>query len=609
MRNLFCFIGMSFFSMLLFVPFTAHAHEAADIYINEIWAIPCEDTGNITSVFMTVDNTAVDHPVALIAGSSPVARHIHLVEGDGGCSEAMTERIVIPFGERVNFREDSYAISMEMNELHKAGEPFILTLTFDMLDDDFNSEGMTVDVVVGVPILEAPPSPSDILIITPWARPTAPGMMGDHDHTAEPPAFPAAAYMQLRNNGDAPERLVSAFSPVAGITEIHETQMQDDVMRMGAIDGLDLPPGETVRFEPGGYHIMLIELARDLFEGEAIPFTLTFESGTELTVAIPVYDLMMPEMSDAHDHSSHDHGSHDHSQQANGSMTLHFAAMVGDAPALCGETYPGIGADAAEISFNDFRFYVSNIHLLTAEGEAVPFQLEQDGLWQHENVALLDFENGTAGCSEIGNAAVNGIIIGEAPAGEYTGLRFDLGVPFELNHLDVTAAPSPLNIGAMWWSWQGGYKFIRVDLMTDATESEPAWNIHIGSTGCASPAGVIPPAEACARPNIATITFDAFDFDQNIIIADLGGLLQDIALYENTPMPPGCMSGVDDPDCPALFFNFGLSLDSGICTDADCAAQTFFHVGDADTVMLIGRIGMNGMDEMNGDHDHDHDHH
>lgn len=289
-------------------------------------------------------------------------------------------------------------------------------------------------------------------------------------------------------------------------------------------------------------------------------------------------------------------------------MTLHFAAMVGDEMALCGETYAGIGADEATISFDDFRFYVSNIQLLTAEGDAVPFQLEQDGMWQVEDVALLDFENGEAGCSEIGNAALNGEVIGMVPMGDYVGLTLDLGVPFELNHLDVTAAPSPLNVAAMWWNWQVGYKFIRVDLMTDATENN-AWNIHLGSTGCQSPAGAVPPTERCARPNIATITFDEFDFENGVIVADLGTLLTAVPLYENTLMPPGCMSGVDDPDCPALFPNFGLSLNDGGCPEGDCSSQTLFRVSDMESVTLVGRTEMSAEMNMNmdaGGHGHGH---
>jgi len=273
--------------------------------------------------------------------------------------------------------------------------------------------------------------------------------------------------------------------------------------------------------------------------------------------------------------------------------------------AMCGESYAGLGADGAEVQFNDFRFYVSNVQLLTADGATVPMQLEQDGIWQHENVALLDFEDGTATCSEIGNASLNGEVIGMAPAGEYVGLTFDMGVPFELNHLDVTLAPSPLNIAALWWNWQGGYKFIRLDLVTDAEENS-AYNIHLGSTGCDSPAAAIAPEEPCARPNLPSITIDEFDFENDVIVADLGGLLTDVPLYEREPMPPGCMSGVDDADCPAVFPNFGLSLEDGTCTDGDCSAQSFFRVAAADDVTLVERTDMSMEDMDMGGESHEH---
>jgi uncharacterized repeat protein (TIGR04052 family) len=269
-------------------------------------------------------------------------------------------------------------------------------------------------------------------------------------------------------------------------------------------------------------------------------------------------------------------------------VTLRFAATVGDEIALCGETYAGIGTDDATVSFNDYRLYVSNIHLLAADGSAVPLVLEQDGLWQVDDVALLDFEDGSAGCATTGNAPLNGVVRGTAPEGDYTGVRFDLGVPFALNHQDVTSAPSPLNIAAMWWNWQGGYKFIRVDVETDAPENS-GWNVHLGSTGCVSAAGAVPPAGPCSRPNVATFTFDGFDFADDVIVADLGGLLAGVPLYENTLMPPGCMSAVDDPDCPALFDGFGLSLEAGTCPDRDCSAQTFFRTAKATDVTPVTR--------------------
>jgi len=312
-------IWLIMLSFLLLVALPVHAHEATDIYVEDIWATPCAETGSITSVFMTVDNTAVAHPIALIGASSPVAEHVHLVEGDGGCAEGMTERIVIPFGERVNFQDARYAIAVEMNESHAVGAPFSLTLTFDMLDADLNSEGMSVDVVVGVPIMAEAPLSSDILVVAPWARPTAAHDMSDHDHgdgemdmetetdmnmEMEAPMFPSAVYMRLLNRGTEPDRLIGASSPVAEITELHETTIENDVMRMSAVEALDLPVGEWVDIAPGGYHIMLVNLVQELYEGDAIPLTLTFESGGEMTIAVPVYDAQMGGMTE-HNHEHH----------------------------------------------------------------------------------------------------------------------------------------------------------------------------------------------------------------------------------------------------------------------------------------------------------------
>jgi hypothetical protein len=72
-------------------------------------------------------------------------------------------------------------------------------------------------------------------------------------------------------------RLVSASSPVAGVTEIHEMTMDGQVMRMRAVDGLDLPAGRAVQLKPGGYHVMLMELKQPLKAGETVPITLVIE--------------------------------------------------------------------------------------------------------------------------------------------------------------------------------------------------------------------------------------------------------------------------------------------------------------------------------------------
>ncbi|MGQ9908709.1 MAG: MbnP family copper-binding protein [Candidatus Flexifilum sp.] len=256
-------------------------------------------------------------------------------------------------------------------------------------------------------------------------------------------------------------------------------------------------------------------------------------------------------------------------------VTIRFAAMVGERPAACGMIYDGLGTAGSPVSLNDYRFYVSNVRLIDAAGAEVPVELTQDGLWQYTNVALLDFEDGSGLCGEVGTPEMNTRIVGTVPEGEYRGIVFDLGVPFELNHLDVAAAPAPLNLPAMWWNWRGGYKFVRIDMQTPQSQT-PQWFIHLGSTGCNSPDNNTPPTEPCSHPNLPTVRLDGFDPLRNFVVADLAGLLAGVNLNESTPMPPGCMSGMDDPDCPALFTGFGLDLATGV--NSDSAAQTFFRV-------------------------------
>ena len=71
------------------------------------------------------------------------------------------------------------------------------------------------------------------------------------------------AFMKITSKDGA--RLVSASSPVAGVTEVHEMKMDGGVMKMRALqDGLDLPAGKTVELKPGGYHVMLMDLKSTL---------------------------------------------------------------------------------------------------------------------------------------------------------------------------------------------------------------------------------------------------------------------------------------------------------------------------------------------------------
>ena len=97
-----------------------------------------------------------------------------------------------------------------------------------------------------------------------WVRTSVPGQMA------------TGAFMKITSKDGA--RLVSASSPVAGVTEVHEMKMDGGVMKMRALqDGLDLPAGKTVELKPGGYHVMLMDLKSTLTKNGTVPLTLVFK--------------------------------------------------------------------------------------------------------------------------------------------------------------------------------------------------------------------------------------------------------------------------------------------------------------------------------------------
>ncbi len=237
------------------------------------------------------------------------------------------------------------------------------------------------------------------------------------------------------------------------------------------------------------------------------------------------------------------------------SVALNFKGAVNGEDFACGTTYSGVGTTSSDMTPADFRLYIHGIELLTEDGTAVPLELDQDSPFQTSDVVLLDFEDKSGPCSN-GTTETNTQATGTAPAGTYTGVRFVLGVPFELNHADAAVAESPLNLTAMFWNWQGGYKFMRLEGAT--TDTADAARIHLGSTGCETDdAGA---TTECSNPNRPTITLEDFDLTSNTIVADLGTLLAGSDINANTDMtPPGCMSSASDPECAPILERFGIS--------------------------------------------------
>ena len=104
---------------------------------------------------------------------------------------------------------------------------------------------------------------AEVTISEPWIR----GMVTGQSATG--------AFMAISSNEAT--ALVGASSPVASKVEIHQMSMDQGVMKMRPLDRLQVPANGTVRLEPGGYHVMLIGVAKPLAKGDKVPLTLQFQ--------------------------------------------------------------------------------------------------------------------------------------------------------------------------------------------------------------------------------------------------------------------------------------------------------------------------------------------
>jgi uncharacterized repeat protein (TIGR04052 family) len=271
-------------------------------------------------------------------------------------------------------------------------------------------------------------------------------------------------------------------------------------------------------------------------------------------------------------------------------INIKFKAMADNTEIECGKEYSNIGTTKSKIKFTDFRMYISNVKLIDSKGKEVDLKLEQDKKWQNGNLSLLDFENKEGDCST-GTAETHKEITGTINKDTYKGLKFTLGVPFEQNHQDVNKAESPLNLTSMFWVWNSGYKFARIDMKT--TGIQQGYFIHLGSTGCmdmpmsvkhegaedehtsgSSPTSANMPPKSCMNPNRAEIVLSEFNPESNKVIIDVSKLLENSNVDTNQDKTPsGCMSSPDDKDCEPILNNLGIKFNA-----SESKGQTTFRM-------------------------------
>mgnify|MGYP002137180755 CR=1 FL=1 len=242
-------------------------------------------------------------------------------------------------------------------------------------------------------------------------------------------------------------------------------------------------------------------------------------------------------------------------------LELPFEAVMDGQPVRCGSIHAGQGSDRMKVTFSDLRLYVSAFHWIDPQGRAHRLSLVPDGQWQQADVALLDFEDGSASCAN-GTRATNTRVRLRRPQGgwpaDMQALSFEVGVPWRQNHQDATLAAAPLQSSAMFWSWQGGYRFLKLELDVKTAQGMEGFPVHLGSTGCASTSMRTPP-KTCAQPNRVTVRLAGSDWLHQQVRIDLSALLRETRLGEQAPdTAPGCMSAPDDPDCHGVLKALGL---------------------------------------------------
>jgi uncharacterized repeat protein (TIGR04052 family) len=215
----------------------------------------------------------------------------------------------------------------------------------------------------------------------------------------------------------------------------------------------------------------------------------------------------------------------------------------------------------------DLRFYVHDVYLIGSNGTKTAFNITSDGAWQlaagsnsygsYPGVALLDFEDGTNGCSG-GTSATNKSIRGTSATGSYVGVEFKIGVPFYLNHLDVSTGSAPMNISAMYWAWNSGYKFVKFEY---ANNSGTTNYFHLGSSTCSGNSSG--PVNQCSLPNRTTISLSKSNFDatKDTITLDFSSLYSG-ADGTGTSLQI-CMPGNTTTACQPLLKNIGLDPTTG----------------------------------------------
>jgi len=147
-----------------------------------------------------------------------------------------------------------------------------------------NRTGFVIALVVAMCVV-GPARADDVMVgnlklTAAWARATPKG------------ATVGGGYFTITNTGNAADRLVGGTSDISNRFEIHQMSMDKGVMKMREVtSGIEIKPGQTIRFEPSGYHVMFVGLKEPLKQGDHVKATLQFEKAGNASVDFVVESI------------------------------------------------------------------------------------------------------------------------------------------------------------------------------------------------------------------------------------------------------------------------------------------------------------------------------
>lgn len=152
---------------------------------------------------------------------------------------------------------------------------------------------------------------------------------------------------------------------------------------------------------------------------------------------------------------------------------IRIEGTFGTTPFALNQAYPTVSGDT--VRFTMAKFYLSEVCVIDTLGRAIPVRVVDTlstATIDNQTVTLLDYATAQNGAFELTLRAKPGL---------YRGMKFNVGVPFELNHRDASVLPKPLNIDqGMFWVWNTGYIFHRLEGKFDSSGVQKDFLYHIG---------------------------------------------------------------------------------------------------------------------------------